>query len=134
MAFVVVESSRHGGYRRASSGACRLMLVKAGRPDDRTYAVQISLSVEAMNMMRWMIGDRVTVAFDDADPLLVLICLTKSGGRTISSPKGKADIGKTGERGFVKFTMPPSFSFKPGDAFECLSPTEGHGGLVLQFQ
>ena len=134
MAFIDLGAPKRGrGVGVDKSESC-LTIVKGGRPGGNALSVQLTISAHAMSQMRWLIGDGVSVAFDDADPLLVLIKRMQKGGRTISSPGGKAHHGKANARGLVKFTMPDHFPFKWQDTFYCETPEELHGGLVFQFK
>lgn len=133
MAFIELGAPRRGRLGAVKDTSC-LTVVKGGRPEASMLSLQVTISAAAMAQMRWLIGDGVTLAFDDKDPLLVLVKRVQKGGRTISSAGGKADHGASNKRGLVKFAMPAHFQFKWQDTFYCDKPDEQHGGLVFQFK
>lgn len=132
MAFVDIGNPKRG---RGSwpKGVSNMTIVKSGRKDHGDYAVQLTINPACMKQMRWVIGDMVSVAFDNQDPTLVLVKRVIKNGRTISASGGKARSGSGELRGIVKFTMPEYLPFKWQDKFICESPKEELGGLVFQF-
>lgn len=131
MAFVEIPV---GIRKKQSSSASNLSVVKTGSADPkRAYKLQITVSVNAMQAMQWVIGDKVSVFFDDQCPTMVLLKPVKTGGRALGSPKGKASKGSSKERGIVKFAVPAHLPFKYGDFLECTNHEIAHVGLVLNF-
>lgn len=138
MAFVSINNFRDEGERRHGGGRaplnqCTMRVNINSTKGTHREALQISIPEHVMRNLRWLIGDRVEVMFDDRDQTLVMLRRVQRDGYALSSSQGKDGIGKV-HRANVKFARPERLPFKLGDRFYEKSATVTNDGLVVQFE
>ena len=135
MAFIF--TTKNSGGRKASNGFSWMAVYPGNRKSgggEILHSPQIAISIVESDMEknRWVIGDRVDVAFDDENHKRVLVKRSPHGTYAISSTIGKAAYGKQ-IKGIIKFTM-PDIPFVPRDSFECKSMNITKEGTIFTFE
>ena len=124
MAFQFIHPSRN----TPNKSAVRLLVHKQGK-----YLPQLSFCFTAdfMKSQKWMVGDRLEVAFDDQNPLLVFFRRSPNGFKLVSikpNSQGKTNIPTT-----LKMSMRAGMPFKVRDYFEANEIKEYDGGIIFNF-
>lgn len=129
MAFVFVTSRRGGNISQTSTTMTVFKKVKGASAPQLSF----KLSTEDMIKNRWVIGDRLDIAFDDENQCKVLMRRSPKGEFAISSGDGIKAHGKT-ISGNCKFTLPKTLPFIEDDKFLACASEITSNGFVVTFE
>ena len=130
MAFIFVTNKR--GAVSSTSGNSFMAVHKGNKDKNAKPQLSITISEPDMGKNRWVIGDRVDVAFDSENQKNVMICRKPKGSFAISSNHGASVIGKQ-IKGIIKFTL-VDLPFIQGDKFECKNMEITKDGSIFTFE
>lgn len=129
MAFVFVPNMR-GGKSPTSKTTITVFKKSKGASNPQ---ISFKISLDDMKRNRWVIGDRLNVAFDSENPCFVFLQRTPKGGFAISCGEGAEANGKT-VAGNCKFTIPSHLPFLEGDKFSSWSTEVTPDGFLVTFE
>ncbi len=132
MAFIEFVKTRNSRGRVCNPLNSTMALHKGGKTTSGAdkYQLSIRISGSVCKTMRWQLGDRVSVAADENDPLMILLKRVRDGGWALSVAGGK-NSERNGLR--VQMTAPLNSPLKPGEIYSCSEFKEEAGGVVFLF-